>query len=105
WAPDAWLRITPDNRVILVLDRVEMGQGTMTSHAMLLAEELEVDPARIEIEFAPPNRDYANPDLGFQMTGGSTSVKTSFEPLRQAGAKAREMLRAAAAAAWKVPLA
>ncbi|HRC58803.1 MAG TPA: molybdopterin-dependent oxidoreductase, partial [Kofleriaceae bacterium] len=50
--PNAWLRILPDDRILFALDRVEMGQGTMTSHAMLIAEELEVDPRRIEIEHA-----------------------------------------------------
>lgn len=102
--PNAWLKIFPNDRVVLVLDRVEMGQGTATSHAMLLGEELEVSPRRIEFEHAPARREYDNPspDLGFQITGGSTSVHESWEPLRRAGAAAREMLKAAAATEWGV---
>jgi isoquinoline 1-oxidoreductase beta subunit len=105
--PNAWLRITPDDRVIFTLDRVEMGQGTMTSHATLIAEELAIDPARITVELADASRDHDNPDpaLRFQITGGSTSLQSSWEPLRRTGAAAREMLRQAAAAAWRVPLA
>jgi CO/xanthine dehydrogenase Mo-binding subunit len=105
--PNAWVKIHPDDRVTLVLDRVEMGQGTSTSHATLLGEELEVDPRRIHVEHAPARREYdnPNPDLGFQITGGSTSVRESWEPLRKAGATAREMLKMAAATEWGVSLA
>jgi isoquinoline 1-oxidoreductase beta subunit len=104
--PSAWLRILPDDRIIFTLDRVEMGQGTTTSHATMIAEELDVDPRRIEIEHAGAGRAYDNPDssLGFQITGGSTSVATSWQPLREAGAAAREMLRRGAAATWGVAL-
>ena len=103
--PNAWVRITPDNRIVFTLDRVEMGQGTMTSHATLVAEELEVDPATIEIEMAEADRVYDNPDpdLQFQVTGGSTSTKTSWRPLREAGATARVLLESAAATSWGVP--
>jgi CO/xanthine dehydrogenase Mo-binding subunit len=101
---DAWLRITAAGDVIFTLDRVEMGQGTMTSHAMLVAEELEVDPRSIRIELARADRRFDNPKLGLQVTGGSSSVYTSWDPLRRAAASAREMLRAAAAAGWRVPL-
>ena len=103
--PNAWLVVHPDDRIVFTLDRVEMGQGTMTSHAMLIAEELEVDPTAIEVEFAVADRRYANPEFGLQMTGGSSSVRTSWEQLRHAGAVAREMLRGAAAENWGVPLA
>lgn len=105
--PNAWLSITPDNRIIFVLDRVEMGQGTMTSHPTLLAEELEVNPARIDIVFAEGvGGPYVNaaPNPAVQITGGSSSVKNSWEPLRRAGATAREMLRSAAAKRLAVPL-
>jgi CO/xanthine dehydrogenase Mo-binding subunit len=105
--PNAWLAIGRDDKIVFYLDRVEMGQGTTTSHATLVAEELEVDPRRISVEHAPAAREYDNPDpdLGFQITGGSTSVRTSWEPLRKAGAVAREMLKSAAAAEWGVPAA
>lgn len=104
--PNAWVRIGTDDVVTFYLDRVEMGQGTMTSHVTLLAEELEVDPRAIVVEHAIADRLYDNPDpaLGFQITGGSTSTKTAWEPLRRAGATAREMLRAAAAERWGVPI-
>jgi CO/xanthine dehydrogenase Mo-binding subunit len=104
--PNAWLKILPDDRIVFLLDRVEFGQGTTTSHAALIADELEVDPAKITVEHAPASRDYDLPllDLGFQSTGGSSSVRTSWEPLRKAGAVAREMLKAAAASEWDVPI-
>ena len=64
-----------DNSVTLVMPQVEMGQGTYTSMPMLIAEELEVDLAQVTLEAAPPNdKLYANPLIGFQVTGGSTSV-------------------------------
>ena len=102
--PNAWLSIHPDDRIVFTLDRVEMGQGTMTSHPMLIAEELEVDPTAIEVEFAVADRSYNHPEFGLQITGGSSSVRTSWEQLRHAGAVAREMLRAAAAEEWAVPI-
>jgi isoquinoline 1-oxidoreductase subunit beta len=102
FAPNAFVRITPDDVITLVVARVEMGQGVVTSTAQLLAEELEVDPARITIELAPADRAYDNSKLGFQLTGGSSSTVASFEPMRMAGAQAREMLKAAAARQWGV---
>jgi isoquinoline 1-oxidoreductase subunit beta len=106
FSPNAWIKIFPDNRVVFVLDSVEMGQGTMTSHTTLVAEELEVDPRKIHVELAPASRSYINtdPQIGFQITGGSTSVKVSWDKLRKAGAAAREMLRAGAADGWGVPI-
>ncbi len=106
FVPNAWLRITPDDRVIFTLDRVEMGQGTMTSHAQILADELEVNPARFVIELAGADRSYDNqdPTVGMQVTGGSNSVRSSYDPLRRAGAVAREMLRKAASKRFPAPL-
>jgi isoquinoline 1-oxidoreductase beta subunit len=77
--PSAWIRILPDSTVIFTLDRVEMGQGTTTSHAALVAEELEVDPRKLVIEAAGADRSFDNPDsqLHVQLTGGSTSMRTS----------------------------
>ncbi len=75
FAPSAFVRIKPDDTVTLVMPQVEMGQGTYTSMSMLIAEELEVDLAKVGLEAAPPSdKLYANPLLGFQVTGGSTSV-------------------------------
>ena len=103
FGPNAFVRIRPDNSVTLVMPQVEMGQGTYTSMSMLIAEELEVDLAQVTLEAAPPDdKLYANPLIGFQVTGGSTSVMAYWEPLRRAGATARVMLIAAAANDWSV---
>ena len=103
FTPNAFVRIRPDDRITLVMPQVEMGQGTYTSMSMLIAEELEVALEQIAVEAAPPNdKLYANPLLGFQVTGGSTSVPGFWEPLRRAGATARVMLIEAAAAQWSV---
>ena len=102
-APNAFVRIKPDDSITLVMPQVEMGQGTYTSMSMLIAEELEVALEQIGVEAAPPNdKLYANPLLGFQVTGGSTSVPGFWEPLRRAGATARVMLIEAAASQWGV---
>ena len=95
--PNAWIRIDADGSVTLTIGKSEMGQGVRTSLAMLLAEELEADWSRIKLVQASPGSDYE--DLG---TGGSDSMRSSWKPLRQAGAAAREMLTTAAAARWKV---
>src|SRR5690348_10908165 len=103
FAPNAFIRIDPDGVVTLVMHKVEMGQGTYTAMSMLLAEELEVDLSQVRLEHAPADdARYAEPTFGVQETGGSTSVRGNFEPLRRAGATARTMIVAAAAAAWKV---
>src|SRR5215467_8922031 len=102
-APNAFVRIRPDDTITLMMPQVEMGQGTYTSMSMLIAEELEVDLAKVSLEAAPPSdKLYALPLLGFQVTGGSTSVMGFWEPLRSAGATARVMLIQAAAAQWNV---
>lgn len=103
FAPNGFIRIGSDGRVAFVVPQVEMGQGTFTSCPMLLAEELEVDLSHVRAEQAPPDGAlYANSLVGFQVTGGSTSIRAFYEPLRKAGATAREMLIAAAAATWNV---
>jgi isoquinoline 1-oxidoreductase beta subunit len=102
FAPNAWVRVAPDNTVTVIIDKAEMGQGIETALPMLVAEELEVDVAGIRTEFAPPDPVYKNPLFGMQATGGSTSVRGSYKPLREAGAAARIMLIGAAARAWGV---
>jgi isoquinoline 1-oxidoreductase beta subunit len=127
-----WLRIGADGSVTVMVPRQEMGQGVSTALPMLVAEELDCDPASLRYEQAPIDPLYANatvlgdsvpfrPDdpswmarlarhtqfkfaevLGIQATGGSTSVRDAWEPMRLAGAAARAMLVAAAAARWKV---
>src|SRR5215467_1718514 len=96
-APNAYLTITPDGKITIVVARSEMGQGVRTSLPMILAEELEADWKQIEIEQAG-----ASTLFGDQTTGGSASVRTTWEPMRKAGAQAREMLIAAAAQQWNV---
>ena len=102
FAPNAWLRISPDDSVLVIVDRSEMGQGVATSLPMLLAEELEADWSKVKIEFAPADKAYINPLFGLQGTGGSSSVRAAWTPLRKAGAAAREVLIAAAAQRWAV---
>src|SRR5439155_25113884 len=103
FAPNGFIRIDRDGRVTLIMHKVEMGQGTYTAMPMLLAEELEVDLSQVRLEHAPPDDAlYAEPLFGVQETGGSTSVRGNWEPLRRAGAPARSMLVSAAAQTWKV---
>jgi isoquinoline 1-oxidoreductase beta subunit len=103
FAPNAFIRIDKTGTVTLVMPQVEMGQGIYTGVAMILAEELDADPAKILLEHAPPNEKlYTNPLLGIQATGGSTSLRAFWTPLRTAGATARAMLVQAAAQQWRV---
>jgi isoquinoline 1-oxidoreductase beta subunit len=102
FAPNPWVRIARDGMVTVIVDRSEMGQGVVTSLATLVAEELEVGLHQVQVEFAPAAKEYVNPLLGEQMTGGSTSVRSAWTRLRQAGAVAREMLVSAAAKKWNV---
>src|SRR3989440_5299166 len=103
FSPNAFIRIDRDGRVTLIMHKVEMGQGTYTSMSMLLAEELEVDLSDVRLEHAPPDdARYAEPLFGVQETGGTTSVRGNWEPLRRAGAAARSLLVAAAASTWNV---
>ncbi len=98
FAPNAWIRIGEDDTVTVIVDRSEMGQGVSTSLPMLVAEELDADWATIRYEFAPANAAYYNPASVGQLTGGSTSIRAAWRPLREAAGKARLMLIAAAAA-------
>jgi len=98
FSPNAYLRITPDNKITIVVARSEMGQGVRTALPMILAEELEGDWKQIEIEQAG-----ASTLFGDQTTGGSASIRTTWDPMRKAGAAAREMLISAAALTWNVP--
>ena len=104
FAPNAFIRIDPQGKITLVMPKVEMGQGTYTGHAMLLAEELEVSLDQVLVQASPPNDAlYGDPlNDGIQMTGTSTAIQYGWEPLRRAGATARILLRNAAARHWKV---
>jgi len=104
-SPDAFIRIDKQGKVTIISPMIEMGQGTYTSLPMLVAEELDVDMANVSVDHAPPSdKLYGNPALGnTQVTGGSTSVRAFYLPLRKAGAAARAMIVAAAAEKWGVP--
>lgn len=131
-ALNGWVKITPDDQVIVAVPRSEMGQGVYTSLAMLVAEELDAAWAQVRVEQAPITKIYANPAmminavpfgldddglvariargsiqrlgyaLSLQVTGGSSSIRDAWEPMRLAGAAARAMLVGAAAKKWGV---
>jgi len=103
FAPNAFIRIDRNGLVTLTMPYVEMGQGTYTSIPMLIAEELEISLSQVRLEHAPPDgKRYGNPLLGgLQATGASTAIRAAWEPMRRAGATAREMLIAAAARRWR----
>ncbi len=104
FVPNAWIEIGKDGAITLTCPRNEMGQDVHTALAMILAEELEVDPREVAVVQAPVDPDaYTNSLLGAQITGGSTSIRDAWEPLRRGGATARTLLVAAAAARWDVP--
>ncbi|MDQ1387037.1 MAG: isoquinoline 1-oxidoreductase subunit beta [Acidobacteriaceae bacterium] len=100
--PNAFVRIGTDERVTVIVNHSEMGQGVYTSLPMLLAEELDADWTKVGYEPAPVDPKYNHPAFGMQMTGGSSSVWSGLEQFRQAGAAARAMLIAAAAQQWNV---
>ena len=97
FAPNAYLKIAPDGKITVAVARSEMGQGVRTSLPMILAEELEADWKQICIEQIGASTLY-----GDQTTGGSASVRSLWDPMRKAGAAAREMLITAAAREWSV---
>src|SRR5438552_3443040 len=99
FAPNAWVRVATDGIVTLTVDKSEMGQGSQTGLAMILAEELEADWAKVRLGPVPENPAGWSRRMS---TGGSTAIRTSWDPLRKAGATAREMLISAAAATWNV---
>ncbi|SAL16292.1 aldehyde oxidase [Caballeronia turbans] len=102
FAPNAFVQIDKSGKIVLIMPKVEMGQGVYTALPMLIAEELEVPLDSVTIDHAPPNEKlFTDPLLGGQLTGGSTSVRYAWEPLRKAGAAARMMLVAAAAQQWQ----
>ena len=103
---NAWVVIHPDDRVVVRIARSEMGQGTYTALAQLVAEELDCDWAKVSSEFASPNEHIRRKRIwGSMSTGGSMGVRSSQDYVRRAGAAARVMLVNAAAARWKVPAA
>ncbi|TWB15360.1 xanthine dehydrogenase family protein molybdopterin-binding subunit [Nitrospirillum bahiense] len=103
FAPDAFIRIAGDGTATLIMPQVEMGQGIYTAMTMLIAEELDLPLAAVRLEAAPASDAlYGNPIFKIQATGGSTSVRAYWTPMRKAGAAARAMLVEAAAKRWQV---
>jgi isoquinoline 1-oxidoreductase beta subunit len=105
FAPNAFVRVAPDNSVTVIAKHIEFGQGVFTGLATILAEELDADWSQIKVEAAPADASRYNNLLWgeTQGTGGSSSIANSYGQLRKAGARARAMLVRAAARAWKVP--
>ena len=99
---NAYIQVAPDDGITILINKSEMGQGVVTSLSMLAAEELECDWRKIHTEFAPAATVYFDPAFHMQGTGGSQSVASGWNPMRQAGATARTMLIAAAAQKWSV---
>ncbi|WP_027214042.1 xanthine dehydrogenase family protein molybdopterin-binding subunit [Burkholderia sp. WSM2232] len=103
FAPNAFIQIDTAGKVTLIIPKVEMGQGVYTSIPMLIAEELEVPLDTVTLDHAPPDEKlFMDPLLGGQLTGGSTSIRYAWEPMRRAGATARTLLISAAAQQWQV---
>ncbi len=106
FAPNAFVRVLPDNTVSVVIKHVEFGQGPATGLATIVADEMDADWSQVRIEFAPANDPlYKNLVFGTMGTGGSTAMANSWMQMRNAGASARAMLVAAAAKQWGVPAA
>lgn len=101
FAPNAFIRITPDNVVTVLCKHLEMGQGPFTGFATIIADELDASHDQIRVEHAPADvTKYANSAFGAQGTGGSTAMFNSWDQIRQAGAEARAHLVEAAAKEW-----
>jgi isoquinoline 1-oxidoreductase beta subunit len=103
FAPNAFIRITPENRITIIMAKSEMGQNVYTTLPLIVAEELDVGRDDITVEQSGIDPAYNSPWFPMMLTGGSSSVRTTWEALRLAGATARAMLLAAAAETWSVP--
>src|SRR5437879_1821637 len=101
-----WVTISTDDTVSIVSPAAEMGQGSLTSLPLILAEELDADWAKVKIVVAPPNDDlYKNPTFGYMYTAGSNAVTSYFKPLRLFGAQVRKVLLWNVGNRWEVPVA
>jgi len=103
-APNAYLRIAPDNKITVVLAHAEMGQGIWTTLPMLIADELDAEWKDIKVEHSPVGKDWNHTVFGIQITGGSSTTWSEFDRYRMAGATARTALVQAAAKRWGVPV-
>ncbi|MCZ6767883.1 MAG: molybdopterin-dependent oxidoreductase, partial [Acidobacteria bacterium] len=104
FSPGPWLQITPDNQVMILLCKSEMGQGIHTAIPMIVADELEAEWGLVRTEMAPVEAYYADPRLNQHGTFGSMSLRNMYLPLRNLGAAGREILLEAAAQKWNVPV-
>lgn len=102
YAPNAFVRVAPDNTVTVIVNRLEFGQGVHTALPMVIADELDADWAQVRSELAPAADVYKDPVFGMQLTGGSGTIAHSFTQYREVGARARAMLVSAAAQQWQV---
>ena len=102
FVPNAFLRIDGEGAVTVLVPQSDMGQGVLTSMPMIIAEELDADWKDVRFEQAPADKAYTNPIIGMQLTGGSSSIRAFWEPLRLVGATARVMLVSAAAETWGI---
>jgi isoquinoline 1-oxidoreductase beta subunit len=102
YAPNAFLRVAPDNSVTVMVNRLEFGQGVHTALPMVIADELDADWSQMRADLAPAADVYKDPAFGMQITGGSGTIAHSFTQYREIGARARAMLVAAASKQWQV---
>jgi isoquinoline 1-oxidoreductase beta subunit len=103
FVPNAYIRVSADNRITIILSKSEMGQNVFTVLPMIVAEELDAALEDITVEQSGIDAAYNSPWAPMMLTGGSSSVRTTYEALRKAGATARAMLLSAAASAWQLP--
>src|ERR1700682_5331995 len=92
YPPDAFIHIRPDGKIVIQVNRVEVGQGTHTALPMILADEMDADWSQVIAELAPAADVYKDPLIGVQWVGGSTAIANSFPQYRELGARARAML-------------
>ena len=102
YPPEAFVHIMPDGRIVITVNRVELGQGITTSLPMILADELDADWSQVTAELAPAADVYKDPIFGLQIVAGSASIANSFQQYRELGARTRALLIAAAANRWNV---
>jgi len=101
--PDAFVHVRPDGKIVVTVNRCELGQGVATALPMILADEMDADWSAVVAELAPAADVYKDPVYGFQNTGGSATIANSFQQYRELGARTRAMLISAAADRWHVP--
>ncbi|HIQ31334.1 MAG TPA: xanthine dehydrogenase family protein molybdopterin-binding subunit, partial [Aquifex aeolicus] len=102
-SPKLWINLSEDNILTVLVNKSEMGQGVYTGIAQIVADELDFPWEKVRVLPAPARKEYIDPYMGFQLTGGSTSIRHMFEIMRSAGAAMRSMLRKSASLLWRVP--